>query len=56
MPFLNLGIGILYQKPKKEPPKLFSFMSPLAVEVWVIFHSFISLVPLNALIYLFLSS
>lgn len=29
------GIGILYQKPKKEPPKLFSFMSPLAVEVWI---------------------
>lgn len=35
MPFMNLGIGILFRKPKKEPPKLFSFMSPLAVEVWI---------------------
>lgn len=35
MPFMSLGIGILYKKPKKDPPKLFSFMSPLAVEVWV---------------------
>ena len=35
MPFMNLGIGILYRKPQKEPPKLFSFMSPLAIEVWI---------------------
>lgn len=35
MPFMSLGIGILFKKPKKDPPKLFSFMSPLAVEVWV---------------------
>lgn len=35
MPFMNLGIGILFRKPKKEPPKLFSFMSPLAIEVWI---------------------
>ncbi|RWS28514.1 Glutamate receptor: ionotropic kainate-like protein 2, partial [Leptotrombidium deliense] len=35
MPFMNLGIGILFRRPKKEPPKLFSFMSPLAVEVWI---------------------
>lgn len=35
MPFMNLGIGILYRKQKKDPPKLFSFMSPLAIEVWI---------------------
>ncbi|KAH9389246.1 hypothetical protein TYRP_008603, partial [Tyrophagus putrescentiae] len=35
MPFMSLGIGILYKKHKKEPPKLFSFMSPLAMDVWV---------------------
>lgn len=35
MPFMNLGIGILFHKPKKEPPRLFSFMSPLAIEVWI---------------------
>ncbi|XP_074594832.1 glutamate receptor ionotropic, kainate 2-like [Brevipalpus obovatus] len=34
-PFMNLGIGILFKKPSKEPPRLFSFMSPLAVEVWI---------------------
>ena len=35
MPFMNLGIGILFRRAKKEPPKLFSFMSPLAIEVWI---------------------
>lgn len=34
-PFMNLGIGVLFRKPTKEPPRLFSFMSPLAVEVWI---------------------
>lgn len=35
MPFLNLGVTILYQKPNKKDPNLFSFMSPLSVEVWI---------------------
>ncbi|UXI22280.1 uncharacterized protein NH340_JMT08223 [Sarcoptes scabiei] len=35
MPFMSLGIGILYKRQKKDPPKLFSFMSPLAMDVWV---------------------
>ena len=26
MPFMSLGIGILYKRQKKEPPTLFSFM------------------------------
>ncbi|XP_059617774.1 uncharacterized protein LOC132262512 [Phlebotomus argentipes] len=34
MPFMNLGISILYKKPTKEPPSLFSFMSPFSKEVW----------------------
>ena len=35
MPFMNLGISILYQKPKKQPPVLFSFMSPFSTDVWM---------------------
>lgn len=35
MPFMTLGISILYAKPKKEPAGLFSFMSPLSLELWV---------------------
>lgn len=34
MPFMNLGISILFEKPKKEDPQLFSFMSPLSGGVW----------------------
>ena len=34
MPFMSLGIGILFKREKKDPPGLFSFMSPLALEVW----------------------
>jgi ABC-type amino acid transport substrate-binding protein len=32
-PYLTLGITILYRKPKREPPELFSFLSPLSIEV-----------------------
>ncbi|XP_032596034.1 glutamate receptor ionotropic, kainate 2 isoform X2 [Drosophila grimshawi] len=35
IPFMNLGIAILFRKPMKEPPKLFSFMSPFSGEVWL---------------------
>ncbi|CAL4122174.1 unnamed protein product, partial [Meganyctiphanes norvegica] len=35
MPFMNLGISILYKKPQKMAPSLFSFLSPLSVEVWM---------------------
>ncbi|XP_076391777.1 glutamate receptor ionotropic, kainate 2 isoform X2 [Megachile rotundata] len=34
MPFMNLGISILYRKPKKTPPSLFSFLSPFSAGVW----------------------
>ncbi|KAJ8723326.1 hypothetical protein PYW08_003238 [Mythimna loreyi] len=33
-PFMNLGITILYKKPTKEPPNLFSFISPFSMGVW----------------------
>ncbi|XP_053993470.1 glutamate receptor ionotropic, kainate 2-like [Hylaeus volcanicus] len=35
MPFMNLGISILYQKPTKTPPSLFSFLSPFSSGVWL---------------------
>nr|XP_023024797.1 glutamate receptor ionotropic, kainate 2-like [Leptinotarsa decemlineata]XP_023024798.1 glutamate receptor ionotropic, kainate 2-like [Leptinotarsa decemlineata] len=34
VPFMMLGISILYQKPKKAPPSFFSFADPFAFEVW----------------------
>lgn len=34
MPFMNLGISILFEKPKPRDPSLFSFMSPLSKGVW----------------------
>ncbi|KAG7201426.1 hypothetical protein KM043_004186 [Ampulex compressa] len=35
MPFMNLGISILYRKPTKAPPSLFSFLSPFSNAVWL---------------------
>lgn len=35
MPFMNLGISIIYKKPQKMAPSLFSFMAPLSIEVWI---------------------
>jgi len=29
------GISILYRKPIKQPPNLFSFLSPLSLDVWI---------------------
>ncbi|XP_046736444.1 glutamate receptor ionotropic, kainate 2 isoform X4 [Diprion similis] len=34
-PFMNLGIGILFKVPTSQPTRLFSFMNPLAVEIWL---------------------
>ncbi|KAL0110183.1 hypothetical protein PUN28_013673 [Cardiocondyla obscurior] len=34
-PFMNLGIGILFKVPSSQPTRLFSFMNPLAVEIWL---------------------
>ncbi|OXU29041.1 hypothetical protein TSAR_002081 [Trichomalopsis sarcophagae] len=35
MPFMNLGISILYQKPKAAPPSLMSFLLPFSTNVWL---------------------
>ncbi|XP_014247084.1 glutamate receptor ionotropic, kainate 2-like isoform X2 [Cimex lectularius] len=35
MPFMTLGISILFSKPTKQPPNLFSFLSPLSLDVWI---------------------
>ncbi|XP_065566794.1 glutamate receptor ionotropic, kainate 2-like [Artemia franciscana] len=35
MPWMNTGISILYKKPQKAPPSLFSFMSPFSLSVWI---------------------
>ncbi|XP_068896300.1 glutamate receptor ionotropic, kainate 2-like isoform X2 [Tenebrio molitor] len=35
-PFMNLGISILYQKPRKAPPSFFSFADPFALEIWIL--------------------
>ncbi|XP_045476404.1 glutamate receptor ionotropic, kainate 2 [Harmonia axyridis] len=35
MPFMSLGVSILYRKPIKQPPNLFSFLSPLSLDVWI---------------------
>lgn len=34
-PFMNLGISILFSKPEKVQPRIFSFMDPLTPDVWV---------------------
>ncbi|XP_063237627.1 glutamate receptor ionotropic, kainate 2-like [Bacillus rossius redtenbacheri] len=34
-PFMNLGISILFKVPTAQPTRLFSFMNPLAVEIWL---------------------
>ncbi|XP_046446546.1 glutamate receptor ionotropic, kainate 2-like isoform X1 [Daphnia pulex] len=34
-PFMNLGISILFKVPTPTPTRLFSFMNPLAVEIWL---------------------
>ncbi|XP_069972392.1 glutamate receptor ionotropic, kainate 2-like isoform X1 [Penaeus vannamei] len=35
MPFMNLGISIIYKKPQKKAPSLFSFTSPFSPDVWL---------------------
>ncbi|XP_078053651.1 glutamate receptor ionotropic, kainate 2 [Augochlora pura] len=35
MPFMNLGISILFGKPEQKEPDLFSFLSPLSTDVWI---------------------
>jgi hypothetical protein len=32
---MNLGISIIFVKPKKAPPSLLSFLQPFTIEVWL---------------------
>ncbi|KAF2357618.1 Ionotropic glutamate receptor L-glutamate and glycine-binding domain [Trinorchestia longiramus] len=34
-PFMNVGISILFKVPTREQTRLFSFMNPLAIEIWL---------------------
>lgn len=34
-PFMNLGISILFKVPATTPTRLFSFLTPLAVDIWL---------------------
>ena len=36
MPYMSLGISILYTKPVKSIPDLFSFLKPFTVYVWIL--------------------
>jgi len=38
-PFLSLGIAILFKVPTPEKAGLFSFLSPLSLEIWVQFQT-----------------
>jgi ionotropic kainate glutamate receptor 2 len=35
VPFMHLGISILFKKPEKQAPSLFSFLAPLSLDVWI---------------------
>ncbi|CAH2084745.1 unnamed protein product [Euphydryas editha] len=35
VPFMSLGISILYTKEKKVPPGMFSFLKPYSFDVWL---------------------
>jgi hypothetical protein len=35
IPWMNLGISIIFVKPKKAPPSLLSFLQPFTIEVWL---------------------
>lgn len=34
-PFMSLGISIMVKKPTKSKPGVFSFLDPLAYEIWM---------------------
>nr|CAD7431086.1 unnamed protein product [Timema monikensis] len=50
MPFMNLGISILYKKPEPETGDLFSFMKPFSRVVWA--YMFSVYVGVSVLLYL----
>ncbi|KAK6633916.1 hypothetical protein RUM44_004523 [Polyplax serrata] len=48
-PFMNLGISILFKVPKNEAKQLFSFMNPLALNIWLYILAAYTLVSLTLL-------
>ncbi|KAG8177768.1 hypothetical protein JTE90_010346 [Oedothorax gibbosus] len=46
MPFMNLGISILFRRPAKRPHRLFWFLRPLSLEVWLYMAAAYTLVSL----------
>lgn len=46
-PFMNLGISILFKVPESTPTRLFSFMTPLAVDIWLFVFSAYIIVSLS---------
>lgn len=49
-PFMNLGISILFKRPRRESPGLFSFLNPLAPEIW--FYVIVAYFTVSLLLYL----
>ena len=42
-PFMNTGISIMIQKPERAGNKVFAFLTPLAVEIWIcIFFAYVA--------------
>ncbi|XP_031357207.1 glutamate receptor ionotropic, kainate 2-like isoform X1 [Photinus pyralis] len=46
-PFMNLGISILFKVPTSQQARLFSFMNPLAMDIWIYVLSAYMLVSLT---------
>ncbi|EEB19396.1 glutamate receptor, ionotropic kainate 2 precursor, putative [Pediculus humanus corporis] len=49
-PFMTLGISILFKVPKNQAAQLFSFMNPLALNIWFYIFAAYALVSLTLLI------
>ena len=49
MPWMNLGISILYVKPRAAPPSLLAFLDPFTTDVYVL--TLIMFVTITLLIY-----
>lgn len=50
MPFMSLGIGILFTKPPKKETNLFSFLDPFTVDVWL--YTGLAYISISVLVFL----
>ena len=55
MPFMKLGISVLYEEPKVMPPTLFAFMAPFSQSLWCCIGWYSSSLPALSDCLLFLS-